>query len=281
MIVFPNCKINLGLRILRKRTDGYHDIETVLYPIKLSDALEVIPLKKDGNPANPLFEFSDSGISTSLPPEDNICIKAYQLLKKDFPVLPSIKIHLHKSVPIGAGLGGGSADGAFTLMLLNKKFNLNLSIEQLKTYALQLGSDCPFFIINKPCYATGRGELLKEVFIDLNNYKIVLINPDIPVSTAWAYSRVAISQVEKPLTDILKQPVQSWKTDLINDFEAPVFKEFPETGKIKECLYQSGAIYAALSGSGSSVFGIFHKKTPTNFKFPSSYFIKELSCELK
>jgi 4-diphosphocytidyl-2-C-methyl-D-erythritol kinase len=177
MIVFPNCKINLGLQILNKRADNFHAIETVFYPIDLKDGLEII------SSSGAAVEFSATGLPIDGNEADNICIKACHLLKNNFPQLPGIKMHLHKTVPMGAGLGGGSADGAFTLRLLNQKFNLGLSTQQLIDYALQLGSDCPFFIINKPCYATGRGELLQEVNIDLSTYKIVLINPGIHINT--------------------------------------------------------------------------------------------------
>jgi 4-diphosphocytidyl-2-C-methyl-D-erythritol kinase len=175
MVAFPNCKINLGLHIIAKREDGFHNLETIFYPVALKDALEIIPAS---NAATDI-EFSSSGLTVDGSTNDNICIKAYHLLKKDFTQLPNIKMHLHKAIPMGAGLGGGSADGAFALQLLNTKFNLSISTAKLINYAVQLGSDCPFFIINKPCYATGRGEILKEINIDLLKYKIALINPGI------------------------------------------------------------------------------------------------------
>ena len=182
MVSFPNCKINLGLNIVNKRNDGYHDFETVFFPIHLKDALEIIEKEK--------FEFSTSGLPIEGEPEKNLCIKAYQLLKKDFPQLPAVQMHLHKAIPMGAGLGGGSADGAFTLKLLNKKFDLSLSEKQLINYSLQLGSDCPFFILNKPCFATGRGEILEQIDLDLSEYKILIVHPAIHISTAWAFSTI-------------------------------------------------------------------------------------------
>src|SRR5437868_3253896 len=186
MIVFPNAKINLGLRVMNKREDGYHNIETVFYPIKFLDALEVI---EDTDPQG-FIKLTFSGKPVVGSEEDNLCIQAYYLLKRDFPKLPAIKMHLHKVIPMGAGLGGGSADGTFVLKLLNEKFDLGLSTEQLLEYAAALGSDGPFFIINKPCFATGRGEVLNEIPIDLSSYNIALINPNIHISTAWAFSKL-------------------------------------------------------------------------------------------
>jgi 4-diphosphocytidyl-2-C-methyl-D-erythritol kinase len=187
VIAFPNCKINLGLHILQKRADGFHDLETVFYPIPLRDGLEII---QNASASPNQIEFTLSGLAIDAKPEDNICVKAYHLLKKDFPQLPPVKMHLHKTIPSGAGLGGGSADGAFTLLLLNKKINLDLNEEQLTQYALQLGSDCPFFIINKPSYATGRGENLQAIELDLSSYQIVVVNPGIHINTGWAFSQI-------------------------------------------------------------------------------------------
>ena len=273
MITFPNCKINLGLRILQKRNDGFHDLETFFYPLALKDALEIITIQDNS-------QFSISG-SIAIPEDENVCTKAYHLLKKDFPQLGSIKMHLHKIIPVGAGLGGGSADGAFTLILLNKKFNLELSNDQLINYALQLGSDCPFFIINKPCFATGRGEILEPGKLDLSNYKIVVVNPNIHISTAWAFSRITPSVPKKSIKEIIQQPIETWKNELLNDFEGPVFKNHPEIKKIKEQLNDAEAVYSAMSGSGSSVYGIFEKEKQAVFNFPSEYFVKELFCQAK
>lgn len=247
-------------------------METVFYPVSLHDALEIVQ-----NPSpHSDSKFTSSGLTIDSPVEENICFKAYQLVKKDFPELPALKMHLHKVIPSGAGLGGGSSDGAFTLSVLNKKFNLGLSEDQLIHYALQLGSDCPFFIRNKPCYATGRGENLEEIDLDLSNYKIVLVNPKIHVPTGKAFSKINPRDERTSIKDIVKKPVREWKDGLKNDFEAIVFNEYPEIKTIKEKLYLQGAVYASMSGSGSSVYGLFAKNTQLRFEFPSHYFIKEI-----
>lgn len=268
MLSFPNCKINLGLHILGKRDDGFHNLETVFYPVPFKDALELIPSTNTG------IEFTATGLAVDGNAADNLCVKAYHLLKKDFPEIPTIKIHLHKAIPLGAGLGGGSADAAFMLKLLNEKFKLNLSTDQLINYALQLGSDCPFFIINKPCLATGRGEMLEEIAVDLSAYKIVLINPGIHINTGWAFSNITPAQPARSIKEIIQQPVNTWKDELKNDFESAVFTAHPAIKEIKEALYTQGAVYAAMSGSGSTVFGIFEPNTgPVTLK-DSNYFIK-------
>ena len=281
MIVFPGCKINLGLQILNKREDGFHNLATVFYPLPLREALEVIR-SNDWDNKEPIH-FSLSGNMVDGPILDNLCVKAYYLLKKDFPELPAVKIHLHKVIPTGAGLGGGSADAAFTLKLLNEKFQLHLSQDQLVSYALQLGSDCPFFIIDQPCYATGRGEILEPINLSLSGYQLLLINPGIHINTGWAFSQLNAEKashstlVHKNLKDILSQDPITWQRDLNNDFEQPVFLQYPEIKEIKEQLYQQGAIYASMSGSGSSVFGLFEKSPPASLLFPSHYFLKLLS----
>ena len=257
MIVFPNCKINLGLNIIRKREDGYHDVETVFYPIQINDVLEIIQSETKDSIEG--VQFTSSGLTINGNTSGNLCVIAYQLLKKDFPSLPSVKMHLHKHIPMGAGLGGGSADGAFALKLLNDKFKLNLSKDQLINYALQLGSDCPFFILNKACHATGRGEILNPIEIDLSNYSFALIHPGIHIATPWAFQQIKPCVKEKTIAEIIKTPIHSWKETLINDFEKAVFEAYPNLKKIKNELYQQGAIYASLSGSGSSLFGIFPK----------------------
>lgn len=270
MIVFPNCKINLGLHILRKRNDGFHDLETVFYPIPLQDALEVIH-----HPA-PLtdLEFSGSGLKVQGNLSDNICVKAYQLLRLNFPQLPPIKMHLHKIIPMGAGLGGGSADGAFALLLLNQKFHLGLSEEELIRYALQLGSDCPFFIKNAPCYATGRGEVMEELPLDLSAYTFAIVNPGIHINTGWAFSQINPSAERESLKNSISLPIEAWRETLTNDFEAPVVQKYPEIGVIKQQLYQQGAVYASMTGSGSTVYGIFPKEAEPRLSFPEAYFVK-------
>jgi 4-diphosphocytidyl-2-C-methyl-D-erythritol kinase len=263
MLLFPNCKINIGLNIVRKRNDGYHDLETVFYPVGLKDALEVIHSQENA--------FKITGLPVAGSFEDNLCTKAYQLLKNNFPDLPPVSIHLHKAIPMGAGLGGGSADGAFMLALLNKKFQLNLTVNQLTDYALQLGSDCPFFIINKPCFATGRGEQLKKIQLDLSMYKIVLVNPGIHISTKEAFSKLKPQRAEKTVEQLITQPIATWKNEVKNDFEEPVFKLHPAIEQIKNDLYTAGALYASMTGTGSTVYGIFPPNTNVALSFPDSY----------
>lgn len=265
MIVFPNCKINLGLNVIGKRTDGFHDLETVFYPLAFTDVLEIAASENSSN------ELVITGLQVPAG-ESNLCMKAYSLLKKDFPHMPFIKIHLHKAIPMGAGLGGGSADAAFSLKLLNKKFINSLTAEQIKRYALQLGSDCPFFIDNIPSFATGRGECLDAVDLHLENYKIMLVNPGIHVDTAWAYSKITPSRPATSIKDIIRQPPQMWVDALTNDFERPVFEEYPEIKQLKKMLYDAGAVYASLTGSGSTVYGLFHKHQSINTSFAGNYF---------
>jgi 4-diphosphocytidyl-2-C-methyl-D-erythritol kinase len=248
MIAFPNAKINLGLNILRKRADGYHDIESCFYPIPWKDALEIIP--------SDALEFSSEGLEIPGDWKNNLCIRAYELLKHDFQIGP-VKIILLKKIPMGAGLGGGSADGAFMLSLLNDHFQLNLSKEQLETYALQLGSDCPFFIANRPVIAKGRGEQLEPVELDLKGYWLVIKNPGTHISTKEAYEGINPKQPMDSVRDILLKPIEEWRDCLQNDFEKPIFHKYPELQRLKEELYEEGALYASMTGSGSTVYGIF------------------------
>ena len=271
MVLFPNAKINLGLNIIRKRSDGYHDLETLFYPIPLQDAVEIIKSNTKEE-----VSISFSGIPINGKTEDNLCFKAYNLVKKDFPQLPPIRIHLHKTIPAGSGLGGGSADGAAMLKLLDRKFDLKFSREQLLDYALQLGSDCPFFIINKPCFGSGRGEFLEPVSVDLSQYKFVIVNPGIHIATSEAFSLLKLSLHSKSIKEITQQPVDTWKTELKNEFEDMVFKKWPAIEAIKARLYELGAVYASMTGSGSAVYGMFGKQTELTFDFPESYFVREL-----
>lgn len=254
MIVFPNCKINLGLKITRKRTDGYHDLETVFFPLPLTDVLEVTEDQKGTD-----ISFNHTGLPISGPADSNLCIKAYRLLKQQYPELPPTLMHLHKVIPMGAGLGGGSSDGAYALKLLNEKYNLGAGIEQLLDMALQLGSDCPFFILNKPCIATGRGEIMEPIPLDLSHYRFALVHPGIHVSTAEAFSGITPAPNKTPLKEIIQLPIEDWKHHLLNDFEQTVFSKHPQLADIKQSLYNAGAIYASMSGSGSSIYGIFPK----------------------
>ncbi|HLY69282.1 MAG TPA: 4-(cytidine 5'-diphospho)-2-C-methyl-D-erythritol kinase [Puia sp.] len=263
MVSFPNCKINLGLHVGRKRMDGYHDIETVFYPLQIKDVLEII--------AADAFELSMSGSKVEGNANDNLCVRAYSLLKNDFPHLPPTHIFLYKAIPTGAGLGGGSADGAFALKLLNEKFKLSLSTEQLMVYASQLGSDCPFFIINKPCFATGRGEVLEPVEIDLSVYSVLLIHPNIHINTAWAFSQITTLGLNSSVKEMISQPVSLWKEKLKNDFEEPVFNKYPGLKIIKEKCYAAGALYAAMTGSGSSIYGIFEKNNIPSISFEKNF----------
>jgi 4-diphosphocytidyl-2-C-methyl-D-erythritol kinase len=270
MILFPNAKINLGLNIIRKRPDGYHDLQTIFCPVNLCDAIEIIP-QNSTHLAEKEVQFSNSGIIIEGNQEENICVKAWYLLKKDFPTLPGIYMHLHKQIPTGAGLGGGSSDGAFTLQLLNSLFKLNISADKLSSYALQLGSDCPFFIVNKPCYAQGQGEKLEQVGLDLSAYEILLVHPGIHISTAIAFGGVIPKLPEKSVYNIIHQPIQTWRSALVNDFEAAIFQQYPVIGDIKKQLYADGAIYASMTGSGSAVYGIFEKGKMPSPVFPSGY----------
>ncbi len=263
MVRFPNCKINLGLHVIQKRADGYHNIETVFYPLFLRDALEIISSSEQ--------QFEASGLEVTGNFEDNLCLKAYQILKEDFRQLPPLKIHLHKAIPIGAGLGGGSSDAAFMLEMINEKFCLQLSEAALINYALQLGSDCPFFIINKPCFATGRGENLETINLILSEYKLIVVNPGIYVSTKDTFSTLTPKQPEKSIKEIVSQPVESWREELTNDFEKPVFDLYPPVKKIKDEMYAAGAIYASMTGTGSTVFGIFPKNFEPDFSFSENY----------
>jgi len=250
MINFPNAKINIGLNITERRPDDYHNLETIFYPVNIKDALEVIEA--------PELSFESSGLDIPGRGEDNLCIKGYHLLKKDFDI-PPVKIHLHKNIPIGAGLGGGSADAAFFIRLMNDKFNLDLSIDQQLNYARKLGADCAFFIENKPVFAFEKGDEFETIKLDLSGYSIVLVMPDVHISTSEAYSGVKPAMVKQSLLELILEPISQWKNHIKNDFEANIFKNHLEIRGVKAALYQAGAIYASMSGSGASVFGIFNK----------------------
>lgn len=256
MISFPNCKINLGLSITEKRPDGYHNLETVFYPVSLEDALEIRTLPD----ANQKFTLHQHGIEISGSPEDNLVVKAYLLLDKEFH-LPPIEIHLLKHIPSGAGLGGGSADAAFMLKLLNDYYHLGLSESQLEIYAATLGADCAFFIRNQPTFAEGIGNIFSPVELSLSGYQIMIVKPNVFVSTREAFSNIHPHRPEYSVKEVIKRPVGEWKETLINDFEASVFPQHPVIGEIKDELYGQGAVYASMSGSGSSVFGLFTPDT--------------------
>jgi 4-diphosphocytidyl-2-C-methyl-D-erythritol kinase len=250
MVAFPPCKINLGLSVVRKRSDGYHDIETCFFPVPWTDILEIIPSKE--------FSFSLSGNSVPGDEQDNLCVKAYRLLAQDIS-LPPVDIHLHKIIPTGAGLGGGSSDGAWTLRLLNDVLSLELSKDVLKQYASKLGSDCAFFIDDIPMIGTGRGEVLSPVEVDLKGKYLVIVKPEVHISTQQAYEGIVPSVPARKLADVIADSNQ-WNRHLKNDFEATILKKFPVIKNIKQTLYDAGAEYASMSGSGSAVYGIFSNK---------------------
>lgn len=254
MVVFPNAKINLGLHILRKRTDGFHDLATVFYPVGWKDALEVVEGGKEA------FKLTISGLEVSGDPESNLCYKAWKLISADYK-LPNLQAHLHKVIPMGAGLGGGSSDAAFMLKLINDVAGLKLAEEKLMKYASQLGSDCAFFIQNRPAYATGRGEILNDFEGILKGYYIVVLMPDITVPTAAAYSWITPKDDREHIPQILKGKVSTWRELLVNDFEKPVCTRHTQIAELIAHLYSKGALYAAMSGSGAAVFGVFSKET--------------------
>jgi 4-diphosphocytidyl-2-C-methyl-D-erythritol kinase len=265
MIVFPNAKINIGLNVVSKRADGFHNLETIFYPVKLADALEIVDSDKT--------ELSVSGIPIDGILEDNLVLKAYHLLKKDYN-LPALKFHLHKVIPFGAGLGGGSSDAAFTLKMLNDYFKLGLTFGQLTKYAAQIGSDCTFFISNKPAFATGVGDQLQGITLTLSEFKIIIVKPSFSVSTPEAYKDVTPAKPRFSLKEINLIPITDWREVVVNDFEKNIFEKYPEIRDIKETLYDMGAVYASMSGSGSSVFGIFRHLPVIPDKFlPKGIFI--------
>ncbi|MDR2682933.1 MAG: 4-(cytidine 5'-diphospho)-2-C-methyl-D-erythritol kinase [Dysgonamonadaceae bacterium] len=268
MITFPNAKINLGLHVVSKRPDGYHNIETVFYPVRLYDALEIVPA------GGGLTTFTQTGIPIAGDPQQNLVLKAYRLLKARYDV-PEVAIYLQKNIPFGAGLGGGSADAAFMLKLLNDFAGLHLEDEQLEAFAAQLGADCPFFIHNRPVFAEGIGTVFTPVSVSLFGYYLIIVQPDIHVSTPEAYACVTPRKPEESIGDIICCPVATWKDRLVNDFEAGVFARFPEIGRIKQTLYAKGAVYAGMSGSGSSVFGLFETPERLEADFPGC---RVLSC---
>lgn len=265
MIVFPNAKINLGLNVVERRPDGYHNLETVFYPVALCDVLEVLPGEK--------FEFSSSGILIDSDIDNNLVVRAFRLLEGEFS-LPPVRIHLHKVIPLGAGLGGGSSDAAWMLKVVNEMFRLNLDRQQLMRYAATLGADCPFFIDNQPAHASGIGEILTPENISLTDFSIVIVKPPVSVNTAWAYRSIQPKRGEISIRECVQKAVETWQDMLVNDFEIPVFQQFPEIKEIRDRLGDMGAIYAAMSGSGSAVFGIFKELPPRlSQMFPDDYFV--------
>jgi 4-diphosphocytidyl-2-C-methyl-D-erythritol kinase len=272
MITYPNAKINIGLNITERRPDGYHNIESVFYPINLQDAVEIKTI--EGEEPQGGYKLKVSGTILDGTPDDNLVVKAYQLLRKDFN-FPAQKIHLYKHIPVGAGLGGGSSDAAAIIKMLNEKFALGLTSELMQNYAVQIGADCPFFINNTPVFATGIGNIFTPIEFSLHGKTIILVKPDIFVSTRDAYALVKPSPAAIPLTEAIKQPISEWKQIITNDFEKSVFAKYPEIAAIKDKLYDMGAIYASMSGSGSAVYGIFDSPIEYADEIFSGYFCRQ------
>lgn len=264
MLDFPNAKINLGLYVTEKRPDGFHNLLSCFYPVKWTDALEILPA--------PAMRFDMTGLPVPGDPETNLCLKAYHLLQQNHD-LPPVHMHLHKVLPMGAGLGGGSADAAFTLRILNKLFELDLTAAALENYARQLGSDCAFFVRNKPVIATERGDVFEPLTLDLSGYTCVIVYPNIHITTAEAYGSITPKEPTCTMNLLLKQDVKVWKEVLVNDFEAALFPKYPELPQVKEKLYAAGASYASMTGSGAAVYGLFKGEAPNDLIFPGHYLV--------
>ena len=265
MVIFPPSKINLGLSVTAKRSDGFHNVETVLYPIPLRDVLEIIP-------AHDRFRFSTSGIAVTGTTEENLVVKAYRMLQKSHGVGP-VSLHLHKAIPAGAGLGGGSADAAYVFLLLDTMFDLGLLPGKMEEMAGRLGSDCPFFIRNEPRLALGRGDRFEPVDVNLDGHSLLLVKPPVHINTARAYSWITPREKDLPVKEIVRLPVSDWNSLLVNDFERPVFERFGELAAIKEKIIGMGAAYAAMTGSGSAIYGLFTTEIPPNARdhFPGCF----------
>ena len=253
MIGFPHAKLNLGLSIVSKRPDGFHNLETIFYPLPLHDVIEIVSSAED--------RFISTGLKISDIETDNLVLRAYNLFKKKYPQISALEIHLHKAIPMGAGLGGGSSDAAKVIQLIDRFFGLDISPGQLSAFALELGSDCPFFMQSAACFASGRGEILEKIALDLTAYSFLLVHPETHINTAWAFSKIKTSSPKYDLKECIQEPIQNWVRTIQNDFEQPVFEVYPQLQKIKNQLYDSGALYASMSGSGSTLYGIFKKST--------------------
>lgn len=270
MITFPIAKINLGLNVVERRQDGFHNLETVFYPVQIKDALE-LTIMNPHFPSPTDCDIKISNISIEGDEQRNLVVRAYQLLKQDFHQMPRVHAHLFKEIPTQAGMGGGSSDCAYTIKLLNEMFTLGLSDQQMMAYAARLGADCAFFILSRPAYAEGIGELLQPIDLDLSNYYIAVVRPDIPVSTKEAFSLIKPKKPAKCCRDIVMQPIETWRDELVNDFEESVFALHPEIGAVKQRLYELGAVYAAMSGSGSALFGLFKEEVNLADFFPDMF----------
>ncbi|MFT2010624.1 4-(cytidine 5'-diphospho)-2-C-methyl-D-erythritol kinase [Pontibacter sp. 13R65] len=264
MLDFPNAKLNLGLLVTSKRPDGFHNLQSCFYPVKWCDALEVLPASEE--------TFTMSGLPVPGNPNSNLILKAYKLLQQDYK-LPPVHLHLHKVIPMGAGLGGGSADAAFTLKLLNVLFELSLNEDALEDYARKLGSDCAFFIRNKPVLAVEKGDVFKPIELDLTGYSCVVVYPGIHITTAEAYGNINPKEPEIGLDELIQQDVSTWRNTLKNDFEDALFPKYPALAVLKENLYEAGAVYASMTGSGSAVYGLFKGEVPVNLIFPDNYLV--------
>ncbi|WP_181306110.1 4-(cytidine 5'-diphospho)-2-C-methyl-D-erythritol kinase [Rufibacter sp. XAAS-G3-1] len=264
MIQFPSAKINLGLQLVEKRPDGFHNLVSCFYPVGWADALEILPSSDGG------ATFTLSGLPVPGDPTANLCWKAYELLRRNFE-LPPIQMHLHKAIPMGAGLGGGSADAAFTLKILNQQFGLDLGEEALENYARQLGSDCAFFIRNRPVLAVEKGDVFEPMELDLTGWHLLLVYPNLAISTAEAYAAVSPRFPKKSLKTLLAQEVSSWKDEVVNDFEQSLFPKYPVLADLKTQLYEMGAVYASMSGSGSTMYGLFQTPPAQPLPFPQEY----------
>ncbi len=270
MIAFPLAKINLGLNVVERRSDGYHNLETVFYPVPLCDALEIHAMEA-GFPSATDCDVKVTGTSIEGDEQRNLVVRAYQLLKQEYPAMPRIHAHLHKAIPTQAGMGGGSSDGAAMMLMLNDYCHLQLSTEELIARAARLGADCPIFILNKPAYAEGIGERLQPIGLSLAGWHLAVVRPPIPVSTKEAFALITPRRPKVNCLDILGLPVEQWRDLLVNDFEQSVFAQHPEIGQVKERLYEMGAVYSAMSGSGSAVFGLFKQPVELESCFPDMF----------
>ena len=266
MLVFPNAKLNLGLYVTQRRPDGFHTLESVFVPLPWTDALELLPAEA-GQPTH--LTLSGRPIPGDL--ATNLCVRAYELLQADFPRLPPVRLYLHKIVPIGAGLGGGSADAAFVLKAANDLFDLNLSVEVLESYARRLGSDCAFFIQNRPVLAVEKGDVFEEINLNMKGANCVVVYPNLHISTAEAYARISPQPPPHPLRAALAQPMSTWRDTVSNDFETALTPGYPVLAEIKQQLYGAGATYASLSGSGSAVYGLWEQAEPAEMTWPADY----------
>ena len=291
MIEFPNAKINLGLRVLRKRDDGFHDLETVFFPVPLCDILEIIEDEGSNSdlkgspsdlskvivkslPSGRKVSFSASGIPVDGAISNNLCLKACELFDTQIGISSDLKLHLHKAIPMGAGLGGGSSDAAFVLKMLNKLTGQKATEEELLSLATQLGSDCAFFIRNASAFAENRGETLTHFTVNLSGYVLVIVKPPVHVATKDAFAGIVPTDTGGAIRKAINLPIEEWQNELINDFELSVFKKYPEIARIKEELQKAGAVYVSMSGSGSAIFGIFKENAPLKNQFPGCFYFE-------